>query len=470
VINWLFVLLTTIVVFLLTTSHVVVTIVMSVCIALALISRVGAMQALTIGTLVNYANPAIIKLGSGDGILLRVVLIVAAVRVLPTMKGSDLRLLWPIWLFGITLAITSTIVSPALAVSLMKVVTFTLAASVTLVAVNGISPAQLQKLQTWFITVCLTVIALSALTLAKPGLGAGANGGLQGLLDQPQALGIFIAPFAAWSTIGVLLMRKRASRIEVLIAIGAVVLVFLTRARTATVAVALALSVVLVSRFLERRSGLQAKLGRPLLVLAVLGAGLATYAFTTGKLTSFIVDFAYKGDRQQYRDLGEAFYATRGGIFQQWANFLNSPVIGHGFGVYADGVFPTGVVEFHGIPISAPTEKGFLPTAILEEGGVVGGLLLTLMIAWLAMYTWRNSDLRWRAMFVACLGVNFGECVFLAPGGIGMLDWICLAMALSGYRLNVSVKTHVRRSSPKRPSDTLLESDPPIASSSAWSA
>ena len=53
-------------------------------------------------------------------------------------------------------------------------------------------------MQTWLLTVGLTVIALSALTLVRPSVALGGDRGLQGILGQPQALGIFIAPFAAW--------------------------------------------------------------------------------------------------------------------------------------------------------------------------------------------------------------------------------------------------------------------------------
>jgi hypothetical protein len=118
----------------------------------------------------------------------------------------------------------------------------------------------------------------------------------------------------------------------------------------------------------------------------------------------------------------------------QWHNFLNQPLLGNGFGVYPDGKFPSGVVEFAGIPISAPIEKGFLPTAILEEGGILGGGALTMLILLLSRRAWRNTDLRWRAMFVACLGMNIGECVFLSPGGIGLFDWLLLGLALNGFR------------------------------------
>jgi hypothetical protein len=118
----------------------------------------------------------------------------------------------------------------------------------------------------------------------------------------------------------------------------------------------------------------------------------------------------------------------------EWRNFLNSPWLGNGFGVYPDGKFPSGVVMFAGIPISAPIEKGFLPTAILEEGGIVGAACLALLIAWIGRRAWRAQDLRWRAMFVACLGVNIGECVFLSPGGIGILNWLLMGVCVSACR------------------------------------
>ena len=39
-------------------------------------------------------------------------------------------------------------------------------------------------------------------------------------------------------------------------------------------------------------------------------------------------------------------------------------------------------------------------------------------------------------MFVACLAINAGECVFLSPGGIGMFDWLLLSLAMFSYRTN----------------------------------
>jgi hypothetical protein len=402
---------------------------------MAFIGPARALQALTIATLIVYANPAIVKSGPASGILLRLVLIAVVLRMVPTIRASDLRLLWPVWLFALIVALTSVATSPALPISIMKAVTFALAATAVLVAYNRLSPAQLKQIQSWFLTLGITVIGLSALTLLKPGLGAGGNGGLQGVLNQPQALGIFIAPFAAWSIAGVLLMRRKASRLEVWVAIGTLVLIVLTRARTAGFATVFGVIVVMVGRMLSRRAARQAPIIRPVLIVSIVAVALIVAASTTGKVSQIVTEYAFKGTERENRNLGDAFYASRGGgVTEQWHNFMQQPLLGNGFGVYPDGKFPSGVVEVWGIPISAPIEKGFLPTAILEEGGILGAATLALLILWLSVHAWRNTDLRWRAMYVACLGMNIGECVFLSPGGIGMFDWLLLGLALSAYR------------------------------------
>src|ERR1700728_2715903 len=90
------------------------------CVAVALIGPVQAVQALMVATLVAYGNPAIIKPAPIEGVLLRLVLLAAILRLVPTMRGSDLRLVWPVWLFSIAEAFSSYQESPALLISLMK--------------------------------------------------------------------------------------------------------------------------------------------------------------------------------------------------------------------------------------------------------------------------------------------------------------------------------------------------------------
>lgn len=415
-------------------SSAVATGVLVACAIAALLTPKLAVQALMAATLVAYGNPNIFKPAPMEGVLLRLVLIAAVLRVLPTIRRSDLRLLWPVWLFSIAEALTSMRTSPAVSISLMKVMEFICGITAVLVAYNHVKPSQLAGLQRWVITVSLTVVGISALTLVKPSLSLGADGGIQGLLNQPQALGIFMAPFAAWFIAGTLLMRRQA-RLEVWAALLLVALIILSRARTAGFGAAIGVVVVIASRALGRRRLGQAALGRPILICVLACVILGVLALATGSVSKIVTGYLYKGSLGQAQNLDQAFYASRGGgALAEWDDFLNKPWFGNGFGVYPDGHFPSGVQTFDGIPISAPIEKGFLPTAILQEGGVLGGALLLLLIGSLWRRAWRNTDLRWRAMFIACLGINVGECVFMSPGGIGMFDWLLLTLAMFSFR------------------------------------
>jgi hypothetical protein len=257
-----------------------------------------------------------------------------------------------------------------------------------------------------------------------------------------------MAPFAAWAIAGTLLMRRRATRLELCIAVASIALIILSKARTAGFGAAFGVLVVIAGRALGRRRLGQAALGRAILISVLGCVALTAVAVTTGGVSKVVTSYLYKGSSGAAQNLNQAFYASRGGgAIGQWNSFLEKPIFGNGFGVYPDGHFPAGVETFAGIPISAPVEKGFLPTATLEEGGAVGAALLTLLIAFLCRRAWRNTDLRWRAMFVACLGINLGECVFMSPGGIGMFDWLLLCLAMFSYRAEPLPRMATARSS-----------------------
>ena len=238
-------------------SPVVGLIVLGGCVAAALVGPVQAVQALMVATLVAYGNPAIIKPAPEAGVLLRLVFLAAIFRLVPTMRGSDLRLVWPVWLFSIAEAFSSIHDSPAMLISLMKVAELFCGVTAVLIAYNHVRPAQLAGLHRWLITLGLTVIGLSGLTLARPAIGLGGDGGLQGLLNQPQALGIFMAPFAAWAVTGVLLMRRRATRLELLIALLVGALIVLSKARTAGFGAGAGVMVVMMSRIPAAAAGVR---------------------------------------------------------------------------------------------------------------------------------------------------------------------------------------------------------------------
>jgi hypothetical protein len=142
-----------------------------------------------------------------------------------------------------------------------------------------------------------------------------------------------------------------------------------------------------------------------------------------------------KGD--EGKDLATAFESSRGsGMVQQWRNFLDAPLTGHGFGVYRYGVRggEEHVKRFLGIPISASAEKGVAFTSVLEEVGLFGGILFYgLLIAIVAAMA-RGPSIGALAMVVCCIAVNFGEAIIFATGGMGLFMWLLIGFGLARAR------------------------------------
>jgi len=412
-----------------------VTAVLAVCVAWALIGPKQAIQSMALAVLIEYWNPELATLGPLSGVLVRLVLLIAAIRVLPSLRATDIGLLWPLWMFSLLAALTSASASPAVTISIMKVITFVVASSTALVAFSRLTQKQTAQVRSWLMTLALIVGALSALTLLRPAIAYQVNGrGLQGVLSHPQALGTLLAPFAAWSLAGLMLARERVKVTTIAITVGLLIIIFLTQARTAAVAVLLGVTAAVLTRLFRKRRALQAPALRMVWVPAIGAAALVVASLMSGKLVSMFTGFVLK--RTTETTVSQAFLESRGySMVSQWANFLSAPLTGHGFGVYADGVFPSGVSQFAGIPISAPVEKGFVPTAVLEETGLLGGLLFYFAIFWLGRQAWRSSDLRWIAMFVGALAVNLGEAVIMSPGGMGLVVWLVIGLSCFAFRL-----------------------------------
>jgi hypothetical protein len=111
------------------------------------------------------------------------------------------------------------------------------------------------------------------------------------------------------------------------------------------------------------------------------------------------------------------------------ANFWDHPLTGIGFGAPSDPARFANQLERgpYGIPLSASVEKGFMPTAVLEETGIIGAALTILLLLALFVPILRHPDptLFWVA--TTCLLVNFGEMVFFSIGGMGFFFWFVMA-------------------------------------------
>jgi hypothetical protein len=391
-------------------------------------------QSLTLATLLTYLSPAIAEPTSESGIIARVVLILAALRFLPTLRSRDLRTLWPVCVFSVLAAILSTISSSSVPISIMKVLTFAVAVSTVITAYNSLSPNQVARLQKWYATLAVVFVVASLATLATPRIAFLRNGtGLQGIVNHPQALATALAPLAAWQLAGMLFVRGSLRWFG----LSAVALIyaalFLSESRTGVAASLIGVvAAALTWMFAKRRHLVLAGRTRVFAMTAAAALFLAA-ALGTGHFQGTLLKFAFK--RAESREVTGAFFESRGGgIASQWQNFVDRPWIGHGFGVFAEGPPASSVVEILGIPISAPVEKGFVFTAVLEETGLAGGFCFVLMLVVFGRAAWKNQDLRWVAMFTTCIAVNIGESILLAPGGVGLFDWLLIGLAIASGR------------------------------------
>jgi hypothetical protein len=421
----------------------------------------AAMQALTLFVVVRSFNPSLAAHGGLGSTLGWALPLAVSVRLLPLVTAHSLKLLAPLWSFCLVAALCSVLGSPALAVSLMKVATLALIASGLVIGCQRLTPLEARAIETWLWTLATVVAALSLATLVRPGIAHLPNSALlNGVLSQSQALGSFMAPFAAASLTQWLLARGSANTLR-LAAWGVIVAcTLLTLSRTAAIAAVLGMAFAIVGGTTRERRNSSADIGRAIGIVVALAFGLLILEIATGSVLRGLTSFALKGGAGT---LEESFQASRGGLVTtQWHNFLTSPIYGHGFGVFADGEFPAGIRTFMGIPVSAPVEKGVLPTAVLEETGLLGFAAFAWLVYSLVAGVWRRAPHAVVAMLIACLFVNLGEAILLSPGGFGLHVWLLIGWCLRAAQLDTAPAATVATpvppgGPPRRPFPNLLD-------------
>jgi hypothetical protein len=407
--------------------------VLTLLVAYSLLGPAQAIKAMALSVALKYLNPALTTYDTTSSLLFWLLLVTSGLRVLLTLRAIDAKLLL-VWAFSSIAMVLSLISSHALIISVTKVITFAWVVTTVLVAFSALTGSELAIIKRWFIAFALVVLISSAFTLLRPAVAYQfLPGSLQGILNHPQSLGTFAAPAAAWTLSGLVLMRPTARAINIAVTVLVWAVMLLSLSRTAAIAAVGATAIAGLRRLLAgQRVENQASILRLTGSIAVGIALVIAVSALTGQLDVAVRSFVLK---RSAPSVSESFIGSRGGgIESEWHNFLARPFLGNGFGVYANGEFPSGIVEVAGIPISAPVEKGFVPTAVLEETGIIGGCLFLWLLVSLANDVGKDSDLRWVAAFWAALLVNLGEAVIFSPGGIGLLIWLLIGLCVTSGR------------------------------------
>jgi len=172
----------------------------------------------------------------------------------------------------------------------------------------------------------------------------------------------------------------------------------------------------------EWSRSIQKGLFRP--ISAVLAfATLCLFLLKPSLLVDTVYNFVRKGDTEA--TVAESFASSRGlGIEGQWRTFNAYPLFGIGFGVSLDPWFAPILDSFTGLPLSAPVEKGFLPTAILEETGIFGATFFVMLLFALIRHVFSRTEIELPWVFLVSLFVNVGEMIFFSAGGFGLYTWL----------------------------------------------
>ncbi len=404
----------------------------------ALMGPKQALQAITLAVFIRYLNPGLFSLPFEIGPLSWLILLLAFVRNVFLFKSDVLSKLVPLCVFAVVVMTLTFTTSHYPMVSIMKLLSFTLGATTVLICCEALKANEIRQLWVWILALFAVVMCLSLATFLIPAAAYHRGAGFQGLLNHPQSLGALIAPFVSWLLARVFFQKKSLLSIPVFISVILIGISIFSETRTAMVAVALGLSASFIAFTLShRRYKRFGNLGKTLAKAGTVACLLVVAVLAYKPAQDVIMSYVFKRESQ---NLEEALSSRSAGIASQWQNFLAKPVAGWGFGIYPGEDFAKEVHTFMGIPISAPVEKGFIPTALLEEVGVVGALCFFYLIAALCRYTVRAVDIRWSAVFFSCLFVNLGEMVFFSAGGIGIFYWVLMGLSTCAYKLNAVEK------------------------------
>lgn len=240
-----------------------------------------------------------------------------------------------------------------------------------------------------------------------PSIGKFVNGtGFSGILNHPQALGIFIIvtlPFFLFFESGI----RRIFWILLIFYFA-----YTTESRLSIFGSAF---IVLLYLVYINRQKLTLK---GLLILFILPITLFLLGLVFQNQIISIIE-----KRSNTSSIEETFFASRGFLIEKsLENFYKSPLFGIGFSVGRGNFDET--TEASDFSLSYSIEKGNLYIAVLEEQGVIGFtfFLIFIVLLYLDVYKKRN----YLSIFVltAILITNLGESTFFSMGGIGGLFWL----------------------------------------------
>ncbi len=399
------------------------------------------LQVLTVMFLVLNLNPGLFPFWGRGASLRWLVLFSAFGRVLWDALFIDarwpLRIVKPLLLYAFVVAVLASVSSYLPIVSLFKILAFTVGALTILTCFHRTRDLHAYWFS-WFFTLFLVIAGLSApLYFSQVGYFTN-NRGFQGIMLHPQTFGPITAPVTAWLIILVVLKNNRNLLVKAGIVLGLLIIVA-SQARTALLMVVCSTGAVLIFHHLNGRlRRTKQPLFSPVIKLGGAIVCCLLLVWQGERIGAATAGFMLKkvGDVQS-----ESFEIRASNVERQLDNFKGAPFSGIGFGIPTsadDWVAHT--TGFLGLPTGFSVEKGFMLSAILEETGLIGAVMIVAFFFSLLRFVIRPGHEAEMAMMLCALLVNSGETVFFSFGAMGLYFWLLIGLCFNKVESTSGIK------------------------------
>jgi hypothetical protein len=403
-------------------------------IGLSLRSSRGTIQALFLSVILNCLNPDLFRATSFDGYLKWIIIFAAfSIELIRAVFRGKSFPPGAIYIVSFCLiAGMCSFQSRTPLISIMKLTAWFVGVMAIFLAYSN-SGSMASEWMNWFSSVFFMLV-LTGIPLYFTPLGymPGDAKLYRGIFVHSQTLAAILTPAVAWFTALFIAVDKRTTLLKIAVGLGWLVMIA-THARTSVVAIGCA--IIFVTLFSPQRKRLVTMLFGNVLGPIILVTFAVGVYFFADNIRVEVNEFLTKG--HSHREIGDAFMESRGGgIVLSLQNFADNPLMGIGFGAPSRPRLSAVVNDsLLGLPMSAPVEKGFLPSALLEELGIFGALPFIIFISRILITVVSNGDLAALFVLAAVLAVNLGECILFSIGGIGLSSWtlIGFALASSGF-------------------------------------
>lgn len=326
-------------------------------------------------------------------------------------------------IYGLLLTMHALLISHDPVISTLKTLSWAIGTIAILKTFQSLRQQDVLWLLRFLLGILVTAVVVSLTVRSFPGALLTRQGLLRGVFGHSQVLGGVASGLATFLICHLLLKAQSRARLQTIaITVLSLVAIALCSSRTAFFSTIIG---IVGGTILHGGKG-RFQINR---LAAVYCCGLLSIAGAivvisdSGTFDSIFYKHGIRGSAV------DSLLSTRQPLIdKQLADFSDHPLLGIGFGVSSPVNFRELVTQFRW---SAPTEKGFLPTAVLQETGLIGFVLFAVLLATMIRLLAASADPRLIGAATCGLASNIGEATLYSLGGIGILTWLWFALALS---------------------------------------